>query len=369
MKRGSPLLVPWISLAGIVALFSISPVFRATFWTPTFLQTLLQQAATNVILAVGMTFVIISGGIDLSVGSSAALCGVALALSARGETPPFLAAAMGILPAFLLARWAWNFSKPLSARTRFGLSAAGFLGALAAFGALAGSGMRGGLRTEGAILACLATGAGIGTLNGLAVSLGRVPPFVATLGMLTAARGLTLYATEGESVSGLPPRLMALGQGWPVLAIAGTVALTGWLMLSRSNWGRAVYAAGGSEESARLSGIDLVTTRTAAYASCSLCAAVAAVVLTAKFRVADTGAFAGAELNAIAAVVLGGTSLAGGQGSIGGAIAGALTIATLSAGMVILGVRDVLQGVVIGAVIVGAVMLGEQRHQWRALLR
>ena len=124
-----------------------------------------------------------------------------------------------------------------------------------------------------------------------------------------------------------------------------------------------LVAVGGNEEAARLSGLDLVAIKTTAYALSGLTAAVAAIAITAKFAVADTGAGTNAELNAIAAVVIGGTSLSGGKGSVVGSLVGALTIAVLNAGLVLVGVRDTLQGVVIGAVIVAAVMLDQARRR------
>jgi ribose/xylose/arabinose/galactoside ABC-type transport system permease subunit len=357
---------PWLGLVLVCAGFSLHPAFLHTFWTRDYLPNILQQAATNIIVAVGMTFVILTGGIDLSVGSLMALCGVALGLTVQGGTPLFLHLAMafplgvaaacgvhGLLERGVSARPATVVLLPAAT-----LLAVTLIGALALRRITAG-----GIRLEGALLAALAVGGACGLLNGVIITLGRVPPFVVTLGMLTAARGLTVYATNGNSVSGLPPRLGVLGEGVPLVAIAMAVVLLGALLLARTRTGRYVQSIGGNEEAARLAGVNVTLYKTLAYVFSGLAAAVAAIVLTAKFRLADTGAGTNAELNAIAAVVIGGTSLSGGRGSVVGSLIGALTIAVLNAGLVLVGVRDTLQGVVIGAVIVVTVMIDQVRKR------
>jgi ribose/xylose/arabinose/galactoside ABC-type transport system permease subunit len=373
VTRSSSLLRPWLSLALVCAGFSLHPVFAQTFWTRDYLPNILQQAATNIILAVGMTFVILTGGIDLSVGSVLALCGVALGLTVQTGPPPFLALGMtlplGVAAASLAQHvlrrephsGAGKEARLASTAARIAPLGVGATAALLGASVLLRT-TAGGIRLEGALLAALAVGAACGLLNGLVITWGRVPPFVVTLGMLTAARGLAVYATDGNSVSGLPPRLGVLGEGAPLVAIAFAVVLLGALLLERTRVGRHMRAIGGNEEAARLAGIDVTRVKTLAYVLSGLSAAIAAIVLTAKFRLADTGAGANAELNAIAAVVIGGTSLRGGQGSVVGSLVGALTIAVLNAGLVLVGVRDTLQGVVIGAVIVGTVMADQARR-------
>jgi len=353
---------PWLVPALVCAGFSLHPGFFNTFWTREYLPNILQQAATNIILAAGLTFVILTGGIDLSVGSVMALCGVALGLAVTTGPPPFLAGILA-LPVAVLAGWLvlGTLSKSHSGPAAgLGALAAACL-AGAAVGAALFQGMRGGVRLEGALLAALGVGVSCGVLNGLVVAVGRVPSFVVTLGMLTAARGLTVYATDGNSVSGLPPRLGALGQGWPLVAIAIVVVVAAGVLQSRTRAGRMIQAIGANEEAARLSGVNVPGYKLLAYVLSGVGAALAAVVLTAKFQLADTGAGMGAELNAIAAVVIGGTSLSGGRGSVVGSLVGALTIAILNAGLVLVGVRDTLQGVIIGAVIVLAVMVDRLR--------
>jgi ribose/xylose/arabinose/galactoside ABC-type transport system permease subunit len=349
---------PWLSLALVCAGFSLNSTFRTTFWTPSFLQTVLQQAATNIILAVGMTFVILTAGIDLSIGSVLALSGIALGMTVKTGPAPFLAWIMalplGVLAAALAARLL---------RTSLPVCAAIGAAVTGVAGFIVQQATQGGIQLEGAILAALAVGCGCGLMNGLAVTVGRVPPFVVTLGMYTAARGLTVYATDGNSVSGLPHRLGALGQGPVMLAIAAVVVAAGAVILAKTRFGRYLYSIGGNEEAARLTGVNVGLYKTVAYTLSGIAAAIAAVVLTAKFQVADTGAAAGAELNAIAAVVIGGARLSGGYGSVIGTLVGALTIAVLNAGLVLAGVRDTLQGVVIGGVIVLTVMIDQIRRR------
>jgi ribose/xylose/arabinose/galactoside ABC-type transport system permease subunit len=349
---------PWLGLALVCAGFSLHPQFLRTFWTREYLPNVLQQSATNIILAVGMTFVILTGGIDLSVGSVMALCGVALGMTVKAGPPPFLACAMalpvGVLAAVLTAR-------ALSRRGATGQIASGAVALLVTgLGGMVGwQATRGGVRLEGALIATLMVGVACGLLNGLLVTLGRVPPFVVTLGMMTAARGLTVYATDGNSVSGLPPRLGALGVGVPLMAITLAVVAFSAVLLLRTSAGRYLLSIGGNEEAARLSGVKVTVYKTLAYLLSGVASAIAAIVLTAKFQLADTGAGMGAELNAIAAVVIGGTSLSGGRGSVIGTLIGALTIQVLNAGLVIIGVKDTLQLVVIGAVIVVTVMMDQ----------
>ena len=349
---------PWLGLALVCAGFSLYPKFLHTFWTREYLPNVLQQSATNIILAVGMTFVILTGGIDLSVGSVMALCGVALGMTVKTGPPPFLACAMA-LPMGVLA--AVLTSCILSRRGSVGQVASGAVALLVTLigGMVVLQATEGGIRLEGALIATLMVGAVCGLLNGLFITIGRVPPFVVTLGMMTAARGLTVYATDGNSVSGLPPRLGALGVGATLIAITLAVVALSAALLLRTSAGRYILSIGGNEEAARLSGVNVTVYKTLAYLLSGIASAIAAIVLTAKFQLADTGAGMGAELNAIAAVVIGGTSLSGGRGSVIGTLIGALTIQVLNAGLVIIGVKDTLQLVIIGAVIVVTVMMDQ----------
>jgi ribose/xylose/arabinose/galactoside ABC-type transport system permease subunit len=355
---------PWLILILVCAGFSVRPEFRNTFWTAGFLPNVLQQAAANVILAVGMTYVILTGGIDLSVGSLLALCGVTLGLTVTAGPTPLLAYIM-VFPAAALTVWMTGRSSsrlPEIPALRVAVAVFAGLAVLFLGQALVMRSASGGIQLEGAILAAVAVGLSGGLLNGLLVTKGRVPPFIVTLGMLTAARGLTVYATGGLSVGNLPPRLSTLGGSGPMVMAALAVVLIGGFLLRRTRAGRYVTAIGGNEEAARLTGVDVAAYKTLAYIISGITAAIAGILLTAEFGLADTNAGAKAELNAIAAVVIGGTSLSGGQGSIVGSLVGALTIAVLNVGLVLTGVPDTLQGVVVGAVIVLAVMV----DRWRA---
>jgi ribose/xylose/arabinose/galactoside ABC-type transport system permease subunit len=345
---------PYLILAVVCVLFSFWESFRTTFWTWEYLPNVLQQSARNIVLAVGMSFVIMTAGIDLSVGAILALSGVSLALGLSGSVPVWLSfvAALPLagMAGMLLARkgngWlAWVIALVIELAVGFGLW----------------KGTAGGVKVEGAIILCLMVGAGCGMMNGAVVSWGKVPPFITTLGMLSAARGLTLYATDGSSVSASIPRFMQLGQGLPLVFIVAVIVAFGTLLLTKTRFGRYTLAIGGSEQATHLSGVDVAQFKTLAYTLSGICAAVGAVLVTAKFGVADTNAGTGAELDAIAAVVIGGTRLSGGQGSIVGALVGALSITVIQTGLVLIGVRDMMQQVILGAVIVLAVFVDKRR--------
>jgi ribose transport system permease protein len=358
IRRIGSALRPWLVLILVCAGFSIHSEFRSTFWTRDFLETVPQQAATTIVLAVGMTFVILTGGIDLSVGSVLALCGVTLGQTVMTGPASFLCWLMAIPLAALAGGYVYRTAPGRDARVIVVTTLVIVLVEVAAALAIR-AGTAGGIRLEGAMLAALAVGCGCGILNGLVVTVGRVPPFVATLGMYTAARGLAVFATGGNSVSGLPSRLGGIGLGWPLVIIALTFVAGGTVLLGRLRAGRYLFAIGGNEEAARLTGVDVGGHKTLAYMLSGICAASAAILLSAKFMVADTGAGAGAELSAIAAVVIGGTSLSGGRGTVVGSLVGALTISVLNAALVLVGVPDTLQGVVIGSVIVITVLIDQ----------
>jgi ribose/xylose/arabinose/galactoside ABC-type transport system permease subunit len=357
---------PWLTLALVCALFSLRAEFRVAFWQASYLPTLLQQSARNIVLAVGMSFVILTGGIDLSVGSVLALAGVGLAMSLRGDLPLWLAYAAAFPLAVLSAWWLQRRVAPENSAARRGAAAVCFGVVFGVGGALIARGAAGGVRVEGAILLALLIGAACGLLNGLIVSLGRVPSFVVTLGMLSAARGLTLYATDGNSVPAAYPRLMALGQGNPLVVITFLAVAAGVILLNRTRAGRNILAIGGNEQASYLTGVDVVRYKTLAYLLAGGAAAVAALLSVAKFGTASTDAGSGAELEAIAAVVIGGTSLSGGQGSIIGALVGALTITVIEAGLVLVGIKDTLQPVILGSVIVLTVFVDQLRKRHRA---
>jgi len=353
------LLRPWLTLALVCAAFSLSADFRTTFWQRAYLPNVLQQSARNIVLAVGMSFVIFTGGIDLSVGAVLALAGAGLALALGGGMPFWLCGVVAF-PAAVAAAWLVRSrgAGPVPILATFAVVQAALTFGLS-------RGMAGGVRVEGAIAVAVLIGIACGTVNGLIVSVGRVPSFVMTLGMMSAARGLTLYATDSSSVPARVPRFLALGEGNPLVVITFGVVAAAMIVMARMRAGRYLMAIGGSEQATRLSGVDIVTFKTLAYALSGLGAGIAAVIVTAKFGTANTGAGTGAELDAIAAVVIGGATLSGGQGSIVGALIGALTITVIEAGLVLTGVRDTLQPVILGAVIVLTVFADQVRRKFR----
>ncbi len=365
LKRLFPLLRPWLTLFFVCFLFSLHPVFRVTFWTRSYLPDILQQSGRNIVLAVGMSFVIMTGGIDLSVGAVLALSGVGMAMALSGQ--PQIPNWLGFLGAVPLA-----FSLVLalhSLATRHGktvpvvLRLVLFVVLESICGVLLLRLLHAGVKVELAIAFGLLIGMGCGLINGLVVSYGRVPAFVTTLGMMSVARGLTLYATNSQSVTADFPRLRALGDGTPLLLISLGVVLFGSLLLKQAKSGRYFLAIGGNEQATRLTGVSVGTYKTLAYVLAGLCAAIGAVLVTAKFGLASTGAGTGAELDAIAAVVIGGTSLSGGQGSILNALVGALTITVITSGLVLVGIEVNLQQVILGSIIVLTVFLDQIRKR------
>lgn len=357
---------PWLVLLLVCALFSLHPDFRAIFWRREYLTDIVGQSARNIVLAVGLSFVILTGGIDLSVGSVLALSGVAMGMALTGSPRfPFWLALLAAGPvsavgALVAAKRVRNAS-PQSAWIVF---AAIFVALEAALSIGLFRGVSGGVKVEMAVLIGISIGISCGLLNGAVVSIGGVPPFVATLGMMSAARGLTLYATSSQSVSIPFERFRALGTGLPLLAISLLVVTAGAVLLTRFRAGRYILAIGGNEQAAVLSGVPVVSHKTLAYVLSGLCAAIGGLLITAKFGTANTGAGTGAELEAIAAVVIGGASLSGGKGTIIGALVGALTITVITNGLVLVGIEPNLQQVILGGVIVLTVFL-DQIHRRR----
>jgi ribose/xylose/arabinose/galactoside ABC-type transport system permease subunit len=291
------------TLAGLFLLCALLSFLSPFFWTVSNLLNVMEQTAINAVVAVGMTFVILSGGIDLSVGSLVALAGVVMASR-------------------LMAGW------PLAL----------------------------------AILAGLITGALAGLSSGLLITRGKLPPFIATLGMMSVARGAALLFTEGRPISGFSESLRSLSTG-RVLGVPVPVLLTVLLYalavvaLNRTRFGRYVYAIGGNEEATRLSGVAVGFHKTLVYVLSGATAGLASVLLTARLNSAQPIAGMMYELDAIAAVVIGGTSLTGGSGTLGGTLIGALTMGVLRNGLNLLGISSFLQQIVIGMVIIIAVLV------------
>jgi putative xylitol transport system permease protein len=276
----------------------------------------LRQASINGILAIGMTFVILARGIDLSVGSVVALAGLVAASLASTSATAMVAG--GPYPALL------------------------------------------------AVAVGLAIGAACGAVNGTVVARFGVPAFVVTLGMLSAARGLTLLYAGGKPVPALTDGFRAMGTGavlgipMPVVIFAG-VFLAAWWVLGQSRFGRQVYAVGGNPHAARVSGISVAAVQVWVFVISGALAGLAGMILAARTGSALTQAGIAYELDAIAAVVIGGTSLAGGVGRVTGTLVGALLIGTMNNGLDLMGVESYYQQVIKGVLIVAAVMLDRSR--------
>lgn len=287
------------ALAGLLLLAVVIAIMQPAFLNAQNLVNVGVQAAVIAIMAFGMTFVVVAGGIDLSVGSIAALAAMVGALTA------------------------------------------GPLG--------------------------LVVGALCGLVNGALISYGKLPPFIATLAMLSVARGLTLVFSEGQPhetdavVTFLGSNLAPMVP-LPLLLMLAFFGITG-LILTRTNLGRRMYAIGGNEEAAKLSGIDVRKQKLWIYALSGLFAAAAGLVLAGRLGSAGPQAAVGYELDAIAAVVIGGASLSGGVGRATGTLVGALVLAVLRNGLNLLQVPPFWQQVVIGAVIALAALLDSLRRR------
>jgi ribose/xylose/arabinose/galactoside ABC-type transport system permease subunit len=285
-----------------------------SFATEAFLTTnnilnVLRQISINGIIAIGMTFVIITGGIDLSVGSIVGLSAVVAASFAHPGAYPV------IVP----------------------------------------------------ILVGLLVGLACGGVNGFLIARWRVAPFIVTLGMMTAARGMTMVYTNGRPVINLSDGYNYVGGGYiagiplPVIILV-LVALIGFFILNYTKFGRHVYAVGGNEHSANVSGVRIKPVKIAVYCIVGLAAGLAGIVLSSRVMAGSPVLGTGYELDAIAAVVIGGTSLFGGVGSIVGTLIGVLIIGTMNNGLDLLNVSSYYQQVAKGVIIVLAVLLDKKSH-------
>lgn len=306
-----PVVKPLIALLLMVIAMTL---LSENFATADNLFNVLRQVSVNLCVSVGMTLVILTGGIDLSVGSILALSG---------------AVAAGL--------------------TRNGL-------------AFDGANLFLGFTFWGGILAALLVGGFLGAFNGWMVTRFKVPPFVATLGMMTIARGLTMLYTGGFPITGLGASFRFLGTGWllgipmPVWVAAVIIVFFAFYM-KKTPTGRYIYAIGGNPRASLLSGIRVDRIILWVYTLAGLLSAVAGLLVTARLDSAQPNAGTGYELDAIAAVVIGGTSLSGGKGSVPGTVVGALIIGVLNNGLVLLDVSPFWQQVIKGFVILGAVIL------------
>lgn len=300
-------------LLGLIVLVVVLSFLSPFFLTVNNVFNIFQQISVLAILALGSTAVIISGGIDLSVGSVIGLAGIVTG---------------------------WTFHEA-------------------------------GMPMEVAIATGLAVGAMAGLMNGILVTVGGLPPFIATLAMLSVARGFALVVSNGEPISEYPNWFVQIEStdlfGVVPISVIGVAVLyaLGFAYLRYRPSGRALYAIGGNEEVARLSGLPVKWLKVKMYTVAGLLSAVGGLVLVSRLDSAQPTAGVGAELDVIAAVVIGGASLAGGAGSVGGTLVGALVIGVLRNGLNLLNVSPFWQQVVIGAVIAGAVMTDTLRKRKR----
>ncbi|MFK7812535.1 MAG: ABC transporter permease, partial [Maribacter sp.] len=224
-----------------------------------------------------------------------------------------------------------------------------------------------GFTVFGAILAGLAVGGGLGVFNGWMITRFKVPSFVATLAMLAIARGATMLWTGGFPITGLGESFAFIGTGW-FLGIPMPVWITIFVIVfaviltKKTKFGRHIYAIGGNESAARLSGININKVKVWVYAIAGILAAVGGIILTSRLDSAQPNAGMSYELDAIAAVVIGGTSLSGGRGSIMGTVQGALIIGVLNSGLVLLNVSPFWQQIIKGLVILIAVIMDRLNH-------
>jgi inositol transport system permease protein len=307
-----------VILVGMVALLTI--MTRGTFLQAQNLINVVRQMSVIAMLAIGLTVVIISTGIDLSVGSIVALSAVVATSLAQ-------------------APGATNQMYP-------GLNVPILV----------------------PIAAGLAVGAAAGFVNGFLIARFSIAPFIATLGMMTAARGLALIYSDGRPISKLTPEFNFLGQGAivgipvPIFLLA-VVVIGSHLLLNNTRFGRHVYALGGNEQAARVSGINLTRVKIGIYTFSGLLAGLGGMVLAGRIGSGNPQLGTGAELDAITAAVIGGTSFSGGIGTVWGTIVGALIIGVLNNGLDLLNVSPFMQQVVKGVIIVVAIIIDERKNR------
>ncbi len=296
-------------LLGLALLIIIVSVLNPSFLEPLNILNLLRQVSINALIAFGMTFVILTGGIDLSVGAVLALSSAFVANMMVAGFDPILAIIIGCL-----------------------------------------------------------LGAVMGAVNGLLVTQGKMAPFIATLATMTIFRGLTLVYTNGNPITGLGESMtfQLFGRGYqfgipvPAITMIITFAIL-WVVLHKTAFGRKTYAIGGNEKAAIVSGVKVSRVKIMIYSLAGLMSALAGAILTSRLNSAQPTAGTSYELDAIAAVVLGGTSLSGGRGRIVGTLIGALIIGTLNNGLNMLGVSSFYQMVVKGIVILIAVLIDRKK--------
>lgn len=298
-------------LLALVVLVVFVTIMNPNFLAPANLLNLLRQVSTNALIAFGMTFVIITGGIDLSVGSTLALSSALMAGMIASGLNPVLAMGVGLL-----------------------------------------------------------LGAFLGACNGVMITKGKMAPFIATLATMTIYRGLTLVYTDGNPITGIGDSFIFkyMGRGYlfgipfPVVVMLLFFGVL-YVLLHKMTFGRKTFALGGNEKAAFIAGIKSDRIKIAIYSISGLMAAVAGIIITSRLNSAQPTAGNAYEMDAIASVVLGGTSLSGGRGRLVGTLIGALIIGTLNNGLNLLGVSSFYQQVVKGVVIIIAVLLDRKNKK------
>ena len=299
------------TILALIILMVFVSVLNPTFLQANNLMNLMRQLIINGFIALGMTFVILTGGIDLSVGSTLAL------------------------------------------------TSAIFAGLL-----------QNGVNTGLAILITVGLGLVLGLINGLLITKGKLAPFIVTLATMTIFRGLTLVYTDGRPIAGPKDnfafKFLGKGQffGIPFQVILFILAfLLLWIILNKTALGRKIYAVGGNEKASYISGINIDKVKICVYVVSSLMAVLSGLVLTSRLNSAQPTAGAAYEMDAIAAVVLGGTSMTGGNGSLTGTLIGILILGVLNNGLNLLGVSSFYQQIVKGIVILIAVLIDRKRNK------
>lgn len=304
-------LMLWVFVLLIIGFFSFA---TEGFFTIGNTLNVLRQMSVLAVAAFGATFVIISGGIDLSVGSVAALSGVVSAMAARELLFP-----MGTEVSWLLG---------------------------------------------------LVLGGALGVINGLIIINLHIPPIITTLGMMTIARGAAYVLTGGVSLNGVPEGFQGIGRGFIIpgvlsipVAIMFVIFVLAWILLNRTSFGLYVYSIGGNEEAARLSGIPVKKIKTWVYIIGGAMASIAGVTLSSRLGSGQAAGNQGLEMDVITAVVLGGASITGGEGTLQGTLAGVLIISLLGNGMILMNVDPFFQLIVKGIALLIAVGLDTLRKR------
>lgn len=296
-------------IIGLFLVVAVISIIKPRFLAIDNIMNLLRQTSINGLLAIGMTFVVLTGGIDLSVGSILGAAGIFSALLAQNHN----------LPAFV------------------------------------------------PVITGIAIGFVLGSINGVAVAVLNVPAFVATLGMLSVARGITYLASDARPVPGLSSSFLKIGgssiAGIPVPVIVLAVVLVlCYIVLYKMKYGRYVFSTGGSETAAKVSGVKTKTIKWSVYMISGVLAGLASVILTSRVSSGIADAGSGYETDAIAAVVIGGTSLAGGKGRLWGTVIGFLIIGVMNNGLDMMAVSSYWQLIIKGAIIVVAAMMDSVRE-------